>query len=198
VHSREGNAVLASRAARVSFICTANRARSPFAAALLGRLVSSQPIVVDSFGLLEQAEAPALPGAVRAAAGFGIELSQHRARTLHAGELAGSELAIGFEPAHVLGAVQTGGIPAERAFLLVELADVLEVDVLPWPAGANTLPEKIAHANARRFASGRLPRPVPDPVGKSDREFERTYDEIARCVGIIGMRLFSVAGDGAD
>jgi protein-tyrosine phosphatase len=198
VHSREGNAVLASRAARVSFICTANRARSPFAAALLGRLVSSQSIVVDSFGLLEQAEAPALPGAVRAAAGFGIDLSRHQARTLHSGELAGSALAVGFEPAHVVGAVQTGGIPAERTFLLVELADVLEVDVLPWPAGANTLPEKIAHANARRFASGRLPRPVPDPVGKSDREFERTYDEIARCVGIIGMRLFSLADDGAD
>jgi len=160
-------------------------------------MVSSQPIVVDSFGILEQEEAPALPGAIRAAAGFGIDLSRHHARTLHPGDLAGSELAVGFEPAHVVGAVQTGGIAAERAFLLVELADVLEVDVLPWPAGANTLPEKIAHANARRFASGRLPRPVPDPVGKSDREFERTYDEIARCVGIIGMRLFSVADDEA-
>jgi hypothetical protein len=38
---------------------------------------------------------------------------------------------------------------------------------------------------------------VPDPVGKSDREFERTYEEIARCVGIIDMRLFSVAANGA-
>ena len=198
MHSREGNAVRASRAARVSFICTANRARSPFAAALLGRLVSSQPIVVDSFGILEQGAAPALPGAVRAAAGFGIDLSDHQARALHAGDLESSDLAIGFEAAHVAAAVQTGRIAAERVFLLVELADVLEVDVLPWPPGANTVPAKIAHANARRFASGRLPRPVPDPVGKSDREFERTYDEIARGVGIIGMRLFSVAADDAD
>ena len=161
-------------------------------------MVSSQPIVVDSFGILEQEEAPALPGAIRAAAGFGIDLSPHRARTLRAGGLASADVAVGFEAAHVAAAVQVGGIPVERAFLLVELADVLEVDVLPWPAGANTLPAKIAHANARRFAGGRLPRSVPDPVGKSDREFERTYEEIARCVGIIDMRLFSVAANGAE
>jgi len=189
---------VAARAARVSFICTANRARSPFAAALLRGLVSSQPIVVDSFGILEQGDAPALPGAVRAAAGFGIDLSRHRARTLHAGALASVDVAIGFEAVHVAAAIQSGGVAAECAFLLVELADVLEVDVLPWPAGTTTLPAKIAHANARRFASGRLPRQVPDPVGKSDREFERTYDEIARCLGIIGLRLFSVAAGGAE
>jgi low molecular weight protein-tyrosine phosphatase len=191
VLSHEGNADPASQAARVSFICTANRARSPFAAALLGGLVSNRPIVVDSFGVLEQGEAPALPGAVRAALEFGIDLSGHHARALHPGDLVTSDLAIGFEPVHVAAAVETGGIPAERAFLLVELADVLEVDVLPWPAGSDSLPARVAHANARRFAGGRVPRSVSDPVGQSDRQFERTYDEIARCVGIVGMRLFS-------
>jgi protein-tyrosine-phosphatase len=192
VLSHEGNADLASQAARVSFICTANRARSPFAAALLGGLVSNQPIVVDSFGVLEQAEAPALPGAVRAALEFGVDLSRHRAHALHRGALVSSDLAIGFESPHVAAAVEIGGIPAGRAFLLLELADVLEVDVLPWPVGSDTLAAKVAHANARRFAGGRLPRSVPDPVGRSDRQFERTYDEIARAVGIVGERLFSV------
>jgi protein-tyrosine-phosphatase len=192
VRSREGNAVLASPVARASFICTANRARSPFAAALLGRLVSNQPIVVDSFGVLEQGEAPALPGAVRVATRFGIDLSGHHARALRSGDLASSDLAIGFEAHHVSAAVEMGGILAERAFLLTELADVLEVDVLPWPTGSDTLSAKVAHADARRFAGGPLPRSVHDPVGKSDREFQRTYDEIARCIGIVGMRLFSV------
>jgi len=56
-------------------------------------MVSSQPIVVDSFGILEQEEAPALPGAIRAAAGFGIDLSRHRARTLRAGGLASADVA---------------------------------------------------------------------------------------------------------
>ena len=94
--SHEGNADPGSQAARVSFICTANRARSPFAAALLGGLVSNRPIVVDSFGVLEQGEASALPGAVRAALEFGIDLSGHHARALHPGDLVTSDLAIGF------------------------------------------------------------------------------------------------------
>jgi protein-tyrosine phosphatase len=197
VLSHEGNADLASERARVSFICTANRARSPFAAALLGGLVSNQSIVVDSFGVIEQGGAPALPGAVRTAVKFGIDLSGHRARALHRGDLTSSDLAIGFEPAHVAAAVETGGVPAGRAFLLLELADVLEVDVLPWPPGSGSLAARVDHANARRFASGRLPRSVPDPVGKSDREFERTYDEIARSVGVVHRRLFSADAVGS-
>ena len=48
-------------------------------------------------------------------------------------------------------------------------------------------------ANARRFAGGRLPRAVADPVGGSDRRFRQTYDEIDRMVAIIGMRLFGAS-----
>ncbi len=144
--------------------------------------------------MLEQDGAPALPGAVHAAASFGIDLSQHRARALEPGELEGAQLAIGFEPIHVAAAVGTGGIPAERVFLLAELADVLEVDVLPWPQHSESLAARIAHANARRFARERLPRSVADPVGGSDRRFRQTYEEIDRLVAIVGMRLFSAGG----
>jgi protein-tyrosine-phosphatase len=144
--------------------------------------------------VLEQAGAPALPGAVRAAAVFGIDLSQHRARALRAGDLGGAQLAIGFEPAHVAAAVETGGVSADRAFLLAELADVVELDVLPWPPGSDDLESRVAHANARRFAGARLPRAISDPVGGSDRRFRQTYEEIDRMVAIIGMRLFGSSG----
>jgi protein-tyrosine-phosphatase len=147
---------------------------------------------VESFGVVEQGGAPALSGAVRAASAFGVDLSDHRARSLGAGELAGTELAIGFEPVHVATAVSTGGVTAERAFLLGELADVLELDVLPWPANSEDLDARVAHANARRFAGGRLPRSVADPVGASDQRFQQTYAEIDRLVAIVGMRLFSL------
>jgi protein-tyrosine-phosphatase len=178
--------------ARVAFICTANRARSPFAAALLRPHVGKLPVLVDSFGVLDQGGAPALPGAVRTAAEFGIDLSAHRARVLEPGALVGVELAIGFEPAHVAGAVAAGASP-EHAFLLTELAQVLELDVLPWPENSDSLEARVAHANARRFAGARLPRPVADPVGGSDRMFWQTYDEIDRMVAIIGMRLFGAS-----
>jgi protein-tyrosine-phosphatase len=152
--------------------------------------------VVDSFGVLEQGGAPALTGAVRAGLEFGIDLSDHRARSLQAGELEEAALAIGFEPVHVAAAVTTGGASAERVFLLTELADVLEVDVLPWPADSDDLERRVGHTNARRFAGDRLPRPIADPVGGSHRQFQQTYEEIDRLVAIVGMRLFSAAGAG--
>jgi protein-tyrosine phosphatase len=183
-----------SPTARVAFICTANRARSPFAAALLRREVAELPVFVESYGVLEQGGAPALPGAVRASTAFGVDLTEHRARSLQTGDLVNAQLAIGFEPAHVAAAITTGGVTADRAFLLSELADVVELDVLPWPPGSDVLERRVAHANARRYASDRLPRPVADPVGGSDRLFEQTYEEIDRMVAIIGLRLFSADG----
>jgi protein-tyrosine phosphatase len=177
----------------VAFICTANRARSPFAAELLRREVAGLPVVVESYGMLEQGGAPALPGAVRTASTFGIDLSEHRARALRAGDLVGAQLAIGFEPAHIAAAVATGGVSADRAFLLGELADVVELDVLPWPPGSDDLESRVAHANARRFAGARLPRAIGDPVGGSDARFQQTYEEIDRMVAIIAMRLFAAS-----
>jgi protein-tyrosine-phosphatase len=150
-------------------------------------------VAVESYGMLEQGAAPALPGAVRAAGAFGIDLSEHRARVLQARSLVGAALVIGFEPAHVAAAVSTGGISSDRAFLLSELADVLELDVLPWPPGADDLESRVAHANARRYAGARLPRAVADPVGGSDERFRQTYGEIDRMVAIIGLRLFGAS-----
>ena len=147
---------------------------------------------MESFGVLEQGGAPALPGAVRAAAEFGIDLSAHRARVLEPAALAGVELAVGFEPAHVAGAV-AAGVSQDHAFLLTELAQVLELDVLPWPENSDSFEARVSHANARRFAGARLPRAVADPVGGSDRMFRQTYDEIDRMVAIIAMRLFGAS-----
>ena len=137
--------------------------------------------------------APALPGAVRAAAAFGVDLSDHRARALGAGALAGAELAIGFEPAHVAAAVPTGGVTAERAFLLAELADVLELDVLPWPENSDDLEARVAHANADVSRAGDSPGRRGSRSARSDRMFRQTYEEIDRMVAIIGLRLFGAA-----
>ena len=179
---------------RIVFICTANRARSPFAAALLRRELREVRVAVESYGILEQMGAPALPGAVRAAEAYGVDLAPHRARALHVGALDGVQLALGFEPAHLAAAVGAGAA-RERSFLLGELAHVLEFDALPWPAGADGLDERVAHANARRFAAAAVPRTVADPVGRSDRVFLQTYSEIDRMVTILGARLFGTNVD---
>ena len=165
VRSDDRRAGSSSHVARVSFICTANRARSPFAAALLRRQLRDLPVVVESFGVLEQGGAPALPGAVRAAAAFGIDLSDHRARAL------GLRRARGARSSRSASSRPTwrrrsrrAASRAERAFLLAELADVLEVDVLPWPADSD---DSRAPRRARERATVR--RRAAAEVGRGSR-----------------------------
>jgi protein-tyrosine phosphatase len=177
-----------SHAVRVSFICTANRARSPFAAALLRRKSTAFPIVVDSFGTLEREGAPALPQAVRAAREFGVDLGAHRARSAVTGSLEGSDLVIGFEPFHIAHAVVVGGAETSRVFLLADLARALAEVESPRDRGDFRI--AVDRADAARSASAWPPQAVADPVGGSDRRFLETYEEIDRMVAIVAMRLF--------
>jgi hypothetical protein len=97
-----------------------------------------------------------------------------RPATLRAGGLASADVGgrIRGRPRRGRGP-RSGGFPVERAFPARRAGRRPRGRRAPVACRANTLPAKIAHANARRFAGGRLPRSVPDPVGKSDREFER-------------------------
>ena len=179
-----------ARVARVAFICTVNRARSPFAAALLRRHLEGRAVVVESFGALERGGAPALLPAVRAARAFGIDLRGHRSRPLPHGVLRESDLAIGFEPFHLASAVVTGGAERSRAFLLAELADAL----LEGEVGV-AFEDVLASADARRRADEMLPRSLADPVGSPDRRFLEQYHEIDRLVAIIAVRLFGAVSE---
>jgi protein-tyrosine phosphatase len=180
---------------RVVFVCTANRARSPFAAALLRRHLGDLPIAIESFGTMEDGGgAPALPSAVRAAREFGIDLSKHRARSLRPGALVQSDLVIGFEPFHVASAV-LGGALRSRTFLLADLAVALEDDAASTAPRDLSVDALVGLADARRGRSGRLPISIADPVGRSDRRFHEIYREIDGLVALVAMRLF---GAGAE
>jgi protein-tyrosine-phosphatase len=190
VRSSDRQADLGSHAIRASFICTANRARSPFAAALLRRERTPFPLVVDSFGTLDREGAPALPQAIRAAREFDIDLGDHRARAATTGRLELSDLVIGFEHFHVAHAVVTGGAPRSRVFLLAELARAL-VDLAPPPPGDDVaFRDAVGRADAARSASDWRAPAIPDPVGGSDRRFVETYEEIERMVATVAVRLF--------
>lgn len=177
----------------VAFICSANRARSPFAAALLRRHLDLLPVTVESYGTLEQRGAPALSQAIDVARSFGIDLTHHRARTLAPGQLAESDLVVGFEPFHVASAVSTGGVPRSRAFLLRELARVLgDTALRDGPPDRFRLAAWIEQADELR-SSGQWSAPsIADPVGASDRRFLEIYRVIDHGVATIAERLFSV------
>jgi protein-tyrosine-phosphatase len=170
----------------VVFICTGNRARSPFSAEVLRQYTRDVPVAVDSVGTLDLGPAPALSNAVWAARIFRVDLSAHRARPLVTGALESADLVLGFETFHVAAAVVEGGAARERAFLMTELAELLA----QVGASRERRPERtIELAHARR-ASVSSAAPVRDPVGRSKEEFQRTFEQIEHLVAAITVGLF--------
>ena len=184
---------------QVVFVCTANRARSPFAAALMRRQLAAFSADVESFGTMEAAAgAPALAGAVRAANEFGIDLSGHRARPLPPAGLDGRALVIGFELFHVAAAVVVGGAERSRTFLLTELATTLEDSIHAAPVAHPSRDALLALADGQRRARGGLPTPIADPVGASERRFHDIFHEIDRLVTVVATSLVSASIERPD
>jgi protein-tyrosine phosphatase len=185
-----------AESARVSieivFICTGNRARSPFAAALLRRHLSGLPAIVTSRGTHDLQGAPALGSAVRVARSFGIELGEHRSRPLVRDELRGADLVVGFEPFHVATAVVDGGALNARAFLLTELANALD-EVAPSRGMDVALLLEVSDGHRR--ATGLPVRRIGDPVRGSDELMLRTFMEIDDLVARVALRLIGSVTD---
>ena len=114
----------------------------------------------------------------------------HRARSASSGRLADSDLVLGFEPFHVAHAVVTGGAERSRAFLLSELADLVDELDAPPPFDAGDVDVVLGQADAMRVVAGRKPAPIGDPVGGSDGRFAETYESIERMVVILAVKLF--------
>ncbi|MFM8303776.1 MAG: hypothetical protein ACKOA9_05685 [Actinomycetota bacterium] len=107
---------------RVLVLCTANQCRSPLAGALLRREVSRRGLRVEvrTAGLGESGR-PATPETVAAAAGLGLDLGEHRSRTVDRELLAGADLVVGMERLHVREAVVLEPAVWRRAFTLREV-----------------------------------------------------------------------------
>ncbi len=176
----------------IVFVCSGNQARSPIAQGLLVRRLHTESVVVRSVGTLDVGPAPALPAAVQAAAGVGLDLTSHRARTMRTGELEGTDLVVGFEPGHVSAAVIDGWADRAKTFTLVELAMLLEGSRAEFELGAPpTTVVQRAHASR---TTGFLDAPVlTDPHGRSSGFFERTLKVIDHHVATIAEVIFGVS-----
>jgi len=160
----------------VTFVCEANQARSPVAAALLRTELRARGLLapdaataahhagweVDSAGVHASEGMPAHPTMVAVAGGIADELSEHRSRPLdeHATAVADLILTMTRAQADTIGA-RTSGV-VTRCFVLDELIALLDaVAHVPVPTGDPSgehgragLPvvarERIAAAHARR------------------------------------------------
>ena len=170
---------------QIVFVCTGNRARSPFAEAALRRRVSGRDVAVWSVGTHVVGSTGPLDEAEKAAARHGIDISRHRARVLAAGALSETGLVVGFEPHHLAAAVVDGGAARERVFSIIELAALLDPETADAPA------RSVARAHEKRGAASALSAPaIDDPVGKSEQVFRRTFEEIDALTARIAVGLF--------
>jgi protein-tyrosine-phosphatase len=180
----------ARRDCRVVFLCTANRARSAIAAALLRQRSEVPGLAVDSCGISAWPGAAPLPEAVELARTLGVDLTRHRAQPLLPGSLANTDLVIGFEHRHIEAAVAIGRVLPERGFLLLELPALLaqgtQVDADGTAAGARAVVCGMVAARAGLGGAAELadPRGQPKFVWQDlGRLLEATVGRLAYAFG---------------
>jgi protein-tyrosine phosphatase len=96
--ARSGLPRLDGQPTQVVVLCYGNICRSPFAARLLA--LRAPGLIVRSAGLEAREGKPAHPLAVRTAASFDLDLSDHAAHLLEADDLAWADLVLGMEGWH--------------------------------------------------------------------------------------------------
>ncbi|MGE5250800.1 MAG: hypothetical protein ACM3QS_11370 [Bacteroidota bacterium] len=111
----------------ILFVCTANRFRSPLAAAMLQKKLEEMQVAeswyISSAGLWTTSGRPALPEVVAAAESFGIDLSSHRSTKVIA------ELVAAYDLIVVMTAGQKEALLTEFPFLqdsVYLLSDITE------------------------------------------------------------------------
>jgi protein-tyrosine phosphatase len=108
---------------RVLVVCTANRCRSPLAAALLADALAryGHPAEVGTAGL-RTPDLPATDETLLVADRRDLDLSAHRSRRLTADDIGRADLVIGMELKHVREVVALVPAAWPRTFTLLELA----------------------------------------------------------------------------
>jgi protein-tyrosine phosphatase len=146
----------------VLFVCKGNICRSPFAGRLAQKIfdgLSGCKVVVDSAGLEVKAPCPSPENAIAAAAGFGVDLQDHRSKGFQASMYADFDMIVAMEVSQyqVLAKKRT----AKRAQLFM----------LPFFDNPDMRPGGYERYN------------VADPYGKGLEEFNRCFQRIERCLG---------------
>jgi len=153
---RRQQAIKALRARRlpasVLVICHGNLCRSPFAAALLRRVVPRRGVRVDSAGFVGPGR-PSPPHAVAAAGPYGVDLSTHRSELLTPHRVRAADVIVVMDPAQRREICDRFG-RARRDVLVLG-------DFDPEPAET---------------------RRIRDPVEQPLVVFEESYARIERCV----------------
>jgi protein-tyrosine-phosphatase len=193
------------------FVCTANINRSPMAAALFARHVAAVApplpagvVTIASAGLLEGGH-PSSPHAVATLAARGIDLREHRSRTLGADRVRDADLVLTMERAHLRAAAVLVPGALVKTFTLREFVRRGLEHARAGGTGARIgaagpsggLAAWLEALNVDREVAALL-RDDPaddvwDPVGGTRADFDRTAQELDVLTGHVAKLLFGGA-----
>jgi protein-tyrosine phosphatase len=175
----------ASESFSIVIVCTANRFRSPLAAAVLSRELQPLPVEVVSRGTRDVGAMPPLTQALDSASRLGVDISRHRARRLKAEDLLDAGLVLGFESSH-LEAARRGGAAPGVVYGLEEAVELLgRLDRRPGIRNyGSSLRHILAVAHLLRDPRAILSE-IEDPVGKQPKDAAA----IVRRVHSLSLRL---------
>jgi protein-tyrosine phosphatase len=165
----------------VVFICTGNRFRSALAEGAVRASTDRLPVAVRSFATMTLDALPVLEEAHAFARRFGLDVSNHRSRSLAGQNLGAADLVIGFELIHAATAVVRAGAARERTFLLGELVDYLDALEPPEEPDVVMRARGLVEAAAALRAEQTAVMPVPeieDPYGKSPATYEQVASDV--------------------
>ncbi len=179
---------------RISVVCTANRFRSPAAAACMRVKLAEFGVSVDSMASAGPSGAPAISQVVAQMAERGVDLSLHRSTAWRPGLLGESDLVVCFEGQHAAVAIVEAGAPRERTFLLQELLDLLPAVRLGTPPlGVRDVHARLDRAG--RFRTGDFFDPryqYPDPMEGPTWKYRTRVTEIADLSERLACRVFGL------
>ena len=175
----------------ILLVCTANQCRSPMAEALLRRRLGEQPgIGVASAGFLEGG-APCPSDVLAVMDEVGLDLSGHRSRQVHPDLVDAAALVVTMSRQHAVDLAVAFPTAWSRCFTVSELEQ--RASAAGGPARGETFAGWLARLNGGRQRSDLLRLPssgdIPDPIGRSLRDFRQTRDRLGEFAGRLGSML---------
>ena len=166
------------------FVCTADRIRSPIAAALLERELlrrpGKTPWRIQSAGVHARRGEPAHPSAQHVARAAGIDLSGHRSQPVTAALLR-SELVLAMTEWHRARLVRLVPTALPRTFTLIEFDRLISsMGAIPSsPRNSLRAAASAAHRARPRTPQAETPEDLPDPYAGPLEGYDLTLKRLA-------------------
>jgi protein-tyrosine-phosphatase len=181
--------------ANLLVVCTANIARSPLVAALFEvharvRGLDGE-LEIASAGTRAREGHAAAPPSVAIAAGWGVDLRQHRSQPVSDELLERSDLILTMTEGHRDALAGRGARVSQRCFTLPELHRLVrDIEVAAPSSPSERLLEAAQQAHRRRPVSVRPgPEDIRDPYGHDDEVYRAVATELVGLVEALAVPL---------